>query len=267
MLTSSSPRESLQTNAWLAHCKPNPAAKLRLFCFPYAGGGAIIYRDWHENLPAAVECWPIELPGRGRRMREGAFTRVAPLVRELAQVLLPHLNKPFAFFGHSMGALIGFELAVLLLNEHRLKPLRLFVSSRRAPQCPQDDLQTYNLPEPEFIADLRRLDGTPKEVLEHPELLQLLLPVLRSDFELCQTYEYTRGTLLETPITALGGELDMDVSREQLEGWRERTAAEFKMHILPGGHFYLQNSRESLFRILNQDLHTLIGHIVCRQAL
>ncbi|WRH68385.1 MAG: thioesterase domain-containing protein [Planktothrix sp. GU0601_MAG3] len=134
-------------NSWVTYPKPNPQAKLRLFCFHYAGGGAVIFRSWADSLPSTVEVCPIELPGRSSRLRETPFTQMEPLIQTLAPAIFPHLNKPFAFFGHSMGGLVSFELAQLLRKEYNQSPLHLFVSGCRAPQIPDRASQIHALPE------------------------------------------------------------------------------------------------------------------------
>ena len=212
-------------------------------------------------MPAGVEVCPLQLPGRERRLPEKAFTRMEPLVEAIASAILPYLDKPFAFFGHSMGGIIGFELARRLRGEYGLKPEQLFVSGRRAPQIPSTKPVTYNLPEDELIEELRRLNGTPKEVLEHPELLSLLLPVLRADFEVIQTYQYIEGPPLDCPISAFGGLEDADVGRDKLEGWREQTTAAFALRILPGDHFFLHSSRATLLRILSQEIGQVLNKL------
>ncbi|MEQ8964161.1 MAG: alpha/beta fold hydrolase, partial [Coleofasciculus sp. C2-GNP5-27] len=158
---------TVQTSkSWVICRKPNAQAKLRLFCFHYAGGGAWSFRDWSDNLPSSVEVCSIELPGRGFRLAEAAFTSLDPLVRAIADVLVPHLDKPFAFFGHSMGGLVSFEVARVLRTNQGLNPVHLFVSAHRAPQLPDPDPPIHNLPEPEFLDELRHLEGTPEEVLD-----------------------------------------------------------------------------------------------------
>jgi medium-chain acyl-[acyl-carrier-protein] hydrolase len=242
---------------WLSPARPNPNAALRLFCFPYAGGSAQIYRSWSKRLPTSVEVCAVQLPGRGNRLREPPFTDLHTLVRALAEALLSYLDKPFAFFGHSMGALIGFELAQRLRERASPGPIQLFVSGHRAPQLERDGPTTYDLPEPELLAELRRMNGTPREVLEHPELIQLMLPLLRADFEVVQTYLYAPRPPLDSPITAFGGLRDEDVSREQLARWREQTTAEFSLHMLPGDHFFIQTSETLLLEVLSRKLDQL----------
>ncbi|MGB8509762.1 MAG: thioesterase II family protein [Pyrinomonadaceae bacterium] len=249
---------------WLVISRPNPGAALRLFCFPYAGGSTQIYRTWTNALPSTVEMCAVELPGRGRRLREQNHHDLMTLVAEAFKVLSPYMNKPFAFFGHSMGALMSFELARLLRREGRPAPARIFVSARRAPQIPDIEPPTYNLPEDEFIAELRRLNGTPQEVLEHNELLQLMLPILRADFSVCQTYGYVPEPPLDVGITAYGGVEDKDVSREQLEAWGQQTGSDFNLRMMPGDHFFIHSSQAQLLQSLSQELHGLVRNIVMK---
>lgn len=257
------PAGKLET-PWLVISKANPQAALRLFCFPYAGGSAQMYRTWAGLLPNTIELCAVEIPGRGRRLREQPINSLRELVNETFEGLRPHMNKPFAFFGHSMGALMSFELARLLRREGLPGPARIFVSARRAPQIPDTDDPTYNLPEPEFIEELRRLNGTPQEVLEHPELLQLMLPILRADFSVCQTYEYSPESPLESSITAYGGVEDVDVGREHLDAWKEQTTSSFNLRMLPGDHFFVHSSQATLLQNLIQELHRLVSVIVLR---
>jgi medium-chain acyl-[acyl-carrier-protein] hydrolase len=234
---------------------------MRLFCFPYAGGGALIYRNWSNNLPSSVEVLPVQLPGRGNRILDAPFTEMSALVPATAESLLPYLDKPFAFFGHSMGAIISFELTRHLRRENGPQPVALFVSGGRAPQVPDEDPIKYNLPEPEFIEELRRLNGTPPEVLENSELLQLMIPLLRADFSLVETYEYASEPPLKCPIFAFGGLQDVDVKREQLEAWREQTTGHFLLRMFPGDHFFFHTSEAEILRILSLKLGQLAGII------
>jgi len=173
------------------------------------------------------------------------------MVPELKQ----HMDQPFAFFGHSMGALLGFELARHLRRECGLSPSHLFVSGRRAPQLERARPPIYDLPQKELLRELKCLNGTPREALEHPELMELMLPLLRADFAVCDTYEYREGPLLDCSITALGGLLDADVTPQSLDGWREQTTASFSLHMLPGDHFFLQQDESQLLSIIAKDLN------------
>ncbi|MET0647739.1 MAG: alpha/beta fold hydrolase [Pyrinomonadaceae bacterium] len=242
--------------SWLAFHKPNPRASLRLFCFHYAGGSAQVFREWHDLLPT-VEVCPVQLPGRGTRIREGSVRRVAPLVEQLARELAPKLDVPFAFFGHSMGALIGFELARRLRRERGLEPAQLFLSGRRAPQLRDAGPPLHDLPDDEFIERLRDYKGTPEEVLRHPELMGLMLPFLRADFELCDTYAHQPDAPFDCPLTALGGLSDSGVRREDLEAWREHTTGTFSLRMFPGEHFFMNDSQPLLLQVLARELYRL----------
>ncbi|HEV2765620.1 MAG TPA: alpha/beta fold hydrolase [Pyrinomonadaceae bacterium] len=246
-----------ETRAWFPNVRFDPHARLRLFCFPYAGGGAQIYRNWQAGLPSEIEVCPVQLPGRGSRLKEQGFTSLPALTEELKRVIRPHLDKPFAFFGHSMGGMITFELARSLREASAPQPVHLFIAGRRAPQVSVEEEVTYNLPEEEFKERLRDIKGTPDEVLDHPELMQMMLPLLRADFELVETYEYQPGRLLDCPVSAYGGLEDVDVPGEQLGEWREETTGAFNQRMFPGGHFYLHAARERLLQMVSLDLRAL----------
>ena len=247
--------KGLKANRWVALCSHNPAARMRLFCFPYAGGAASIFRAWADYVPPFVEVCPVQLPGRAGRLAETPFERLPPLLDAVAEGLDELFDKPYALFGHSMGAIISFELARLRARRGEPEPLHLFISARGAPQTPASERITYNLPEPEFIEQLRTLGGTPAEALEHPELLQLMLPLLRADFGVCQTYEYRPGPKLNCPVTAWGGLGDREVSSQSLAGWGEQTTGRFTLRMLPGDHFFLHTSRPLLLQTLSQELY------------
>jgi medium-chain acyl-[acyl-carrier-protein] hydrolase len=229
---------------------------MRLFCFPYAGAGPFIFRSWPSGLPHDVEVCPIELPGRARRIKEPPYTRLEPLVAGVARLISPVLDQPFAFFGHSMGALISFELARHLRREGGPQPVHLFVSGRRAPQLPDSDPKLYDLPEPEFLDELRRLNGTAREFFEHPEVMQIITPVLRADFSVCQTYVYTAEPPLDYPITVYGGVLDPESSDGRLQAWHEQTTSSFTVRTFPGDHFFLNTAQTELLQALFDELAT-----------
>jgi medium-chain acyl-[acyl-carrier-protein] hydrolase len=247
-------------NSWVTCSRPRTQARLRLFCFPYAGGGASIFRAWPDDLPGMQVC-PVQLPGRENRLREPCFIRLEPLVQALVQALPPYLDMPYAFFGHSLGALIGFELARALVRENRSGPVHLFVSGHSAPQVQSLEPPIHQLPEPDFIKELRCLNGTPGEVLQHAELMALLLPVLRADFAINETYVYTPGTLLDCPISAFGGLQDNLASRDDLAAWRDQTRSTFTLRMFPGDHFFLHSARPLLLRAIVHDLAQSLSRI------
>jgi medium-chain acyl-[acyl-carrier-protein] hydrolase len=244
------------TTPWIVRTEKYP--QLRLFCFPYAGGGASIFRLWSRYLPEEVEVCPLYLPGREHRLKEPAFDDMTALVRKLTEVLEPYLDIPFAFAGHSMGGLICFELARQLRREQLPEPRQLFISAQRAPQLPSRHDPIYQLPDAEFLASLYRLGGTPQAVLENEELMQIMLPMLRADFTLYNTYVYTPEAPLDCAISAFFGEQDHLVSSEELAAWREHTCGTFVLRGIPGNHFFLHSSLDMFLRAIEQDLLKLL---------
>jgi medium-chain acyl-[acyl-carrier-protein] hydrolase len=248
---------SIVESRWISRFSPQPQSRLRLFCFPYAGGGAPIFRSWPRELPPTVDVCAIQLPGRGPRMMEKPFSRMPALVSALTDALLPLLDKPFAFFGHSMGAWISFELARRLQSKHAIEPLHLFVSGAGAPRVPSRELPLHDLPEAEFIEALGSLNGTPKELLESEELMQLMLPILRADFAVCETYTYKNAPTLNCPITAFGGLQDRRLYKSDIKAWSEETNSAFSMQMFPGDHFFLHTAAPLLLRLLATELNRL----------
>jgi len=241
-------------NSWVTCPQPNPQANMRLFCFPYAGGGASTFRTWSNSLPATVEVCLVEIPGRGSQIKSLPFTRLEPLVNAIALNLIPYLDKPFAFFGHSMGGLISFELTRLLRSQYGLAPFHLFISARRAPQIPLTKPPLHTLSEPELLEKVRNFNGTPKAVLENSELMQMFLPILRADFAVLETYVYTHQPPLECPITVFGGLQDQEVSYEGLQAWRQQTIASFSLQMFNGGHFFIHSEQAALLKSIAQEL-------------
>jgi medium-chain acyl-[acyl-carrier-protein] hydrolase len=233
-------------NKWVIFPRPNPAATLRLFCFHHAGGNAHAFHGWPGHLPPIVEVAAVQLPGRGHRLREPHIRRLAPLSRIVAHELLPYLDKPFVFFGHSLGALLCFETARSLRRENRRQPDHLFVSATEAPHRRSPDELLSALPQTELVKRLHEFSGTPVEVLQNDELLELMLPTIRADFELWDTYEYHPESSLESPMTIYGGLEDHEVEAERLAAWSEMTVGACEVRMFPGGHFYL-NGPQSIF--------------------
>jgi medium-chain acyl-[acyl-carrier-protein] hydrolase len=238
--------------------RPRSQAPLRLFCFPYAGAGASIYRAWSNELSAEIEVVPVQLPGRETRIRETPFTDITPMVEMLVDSLADQLRTPFAFFGHSMGALISFELAQKLRSQGAPTPDYLFVSGRRAPPLRSEAFPLHTLPDHELVERLRKLNGTPEEFFSHPELLKLWLPVIRADFAVCENYVYREAAPLDCPTTTFGGLGDVNVGRDALEAWRNHTSAAFKLRMLPGDHFFLHQCRPMLLRAITDDLRPVM---------
>ncbi|HLN62204.1 MAG TPA: alpha/beta fold hydrolase [Symbiobacteriaceae bacterium] len=222
--------------------RPNPGAPLRLFCLPYAGGGPTIYWPWAKALPALEVC-PVGLPGRGTLLNLPPHTSVGPLVAELARAMQAHLDKPFALFGHSMGALVAFELARELRRSYGRLPAALIVGGRNAPHWPRENRpDLHGLPDAELVAELKVLGGTPPEVLAHAELMELILPVMRADLAIHETYEYVAEAPLACPVVALGGTRDDRTTQAGLEAWGELTTGRFALEWFEGGHFFVHET-------------------------
>jgi medium-chain acyl-[acyl-carrier-protein] hydrolase len=249
-------RRSPQTplNTWMMRPRPNPQAQLRLFCFPYAGGGASMYYTWPDELPAGVEVCAINLPGREARLAEPPITRLDPLVRALADALAPALTGRFAFVGHSLGSLVAFELTRELVRRRAPQPVHLLLSGRPAPQIPNHEPRIHALPDAQFIEGVRRYNGMPEDVLRNPELLELVLPVLRADFAINETYEYRPGPPLACPISAFGGTEDADIPEAALAAWSEQTNGPATHQMFPGDHFYVFTARRDFLRAVSRVL-------------
>lgn len=243
---------------WLVFPAPKPTARLRLFCFPYSGSGASAFQAWTARLPREVELCAVQLPGRETRLRETPLTSLRPLLEALMDVIPPYLDKPYVFFGHSLGALIAFELARKLRRDYQTVPLQLFVSARPAPQTPPRESPVYRLPDEQFIESLRQFNGTADAVLDNKELMNLLLPVLRADFQINETYFCTAEEPLECPITAFRGADDEMTSYANVDGWREQTSNSFILRTLPGGHFFIYSAEERFWQIFSHDLQQLL---------
>lgn len=247
---------------WVTYPRANPGADIRLFCLPHAGGSASAYHIWLSALPSFVELCPIQMPGRENRLRERPYTSFPALAHAVAQSLDTHLDKPFVFFGHSLGAKLAFELTRLLRRENGPEPLHLFVSGHGAPHRPHTATPIHALPDAEFIREVQRYEGMPQEVLESEELMRYILPILRADFSVNESYVYTHEPPLRSSITAYGGLRDEGVPRDEIEAWREQTTATFELHMFPGGHFFLQTERMFVLRELSRRLCQLKEKLV-----
>jgi surfactin synthase thioesterase subunit len=223
-----------------------------MFCFPHAGGGIATYRLWPAGLPDDLEIWAAQLPGRASRWREPPLKSIPALVDALTQALLPHIDRPFLFFGHSMGAVLAFEVTRALVSTGRRVPQHLVVSGYRPPGMPGIEAPMHRLPNDAFIAEIdRRYGGIPVELLCEREVLALLLPGLRADIMALETFEPEPRAPLDCPISAFGGVHDRLAPRTHLEAWCSQTSGVFRTRAFPGDHFYLNSQRVELLAELS----------------
>ena len=227
---------------WFEHLARRQEPLFRLFCFPYAGGNAQVFRQWQRYFPGELDVCLVHLPGRSTRIGEPAFTRLPALVDALAGRIECEMQDQFALYGHSMGAMLSFELGRELFRRYGRGPRQLFLSGCRAPQVHRSEPPTFNLPDAEFIASVRQLNGTPDELLEDAETREIFLPALRADFEMVETYEYRNGPPLPCPLTVYGGLQDSRIAIESLRAWEAQTTETCKVRMFDGDHFFIHNS-------------------------
>lgn len=226
---------------WLIPLNTNNRPDFRLFCFPYAGGGASIFRKWKNYLPESIGAYALQAPGRETRFSEPPISDMDALVDQAVAAIKPFTDKPFALFGHSLGATIAFESA-RKLQELGLNPQLVFISGRQCPGAPSKRNPIGHLPEKEFLKGLEGYNGTPKEVLANKDLIELLLPMIRADFLLSENYQYRseQGTL-KCRLIAIGSKQDLWLDPIYLEGWSRFTTGGFESQWFEGDHFYLNH--------------------------
>lgn len=235
--------------------KLRPSAKVRLVCFPYAGGGASVFRNWQAQIPGDIEVCAFEPPGRETRFRDPICTTFDELVGGAVSAILGGLcDKPIALFGHSLGARVAFEVARRIAATQPGQPLCLIASGTRGPGVVPRDAPIHALPHAEFVAKLRELEGTPTAVLENPELLEIYEPILRADFMLSETYRYEPGSVVTCPVSAYGGIEDKSVTSDDVGRWREIAGGSFAMRRFPGNHFFLHKVQATLLEAVARDV-------------
>ena len=240
---------------WFPSLQPNTSAAVRLFCFPFAGAGASMYRDWQSALPGEVEVCAVQWPGRESRLREAAFTRMTPLVSATVTAMQPLLDRPFALFGHSLGALAAFEVAKKLRAQGLPAPKLLIVSGcKAAARHMPPERPTHRLPDDAFREEIARFGGTAPQVLANDELMQVIEPILRADFAVLETYLYEQTNPLQIPMLAVGGLADTLAPLDLLGEWQNETSSHFRLQALPGDHFFIQSARDELLEIIGGEL-------------
>lgn len=250
---------------WIAYHRPLPGARMRLFCFHHAGGGASVFRPWAEWLqPYQIDLCPVQLPGRENRINEAPCTNLNRLVTQLQKAIEPYTTLPFAFLGHSMGGTVAFHLAHQF--QRRGRPVhRLIVSATTPPHARQSKAQIHQLPDDEFVQQVTTYNGLPTEVLQNRELMALVLPSLRADFTLCARAEMMdwgcgKGAVppvLHSPLSVFTGLSDCTLADADIEQWRHHTIGAVKVRKFPGDHFFLYKERSLVIRAIVQDLFSV----------
>ena len=230
---------------WLYPVQHSDDPAVRLICFPHAGGSAAFYHEWRGALPPDIAIYAVQYPGRANRLSEPMIDDAHRLATEVVPVLRPLADRPLALFGHSMGSLIAYEVAVTL-QEQGVRIAALFISGRSAPHVPSDRPSLLHDDDNVLVANLARLGGTDAEALSDPELRELALPYVRNDLRLARDYRHRECPALECPVTALVGDADNEVSLSTVRRWADLTSEDFTMRVLPGGHFYLVPSRDKV---------------------
>jgi medium-chain acyl-[acyl-carrier-protein] hydrolase len=241
------------TLPWIDTTAITPRTKLLLFCLPYAGGGSLAFRGW-QSAAADVAICPIQLPGREHRYDHPPYRSLVQLIPDLAVVLQATLQQhpiPYALFGYSMGGLIAFELTRQLRSQGGRSPQALVVAAANPPHWQRASPCLHDLPDSKLAIELQKFNGTPAAVLQNSEFMALLLPLLRADFQLLETYQYQEQDPLPLPMLALGGEYDSTVTPAALAQWRQH-AAQFEAQLFPGHHFFINtHQRDMLQSTLN----------------
>ncbi|MDR7132686.1 surfactin synthase thioesterase subunit [Algoriphagus sp. 4150] len=230
--------------------------KIKLFCFPYAGGAAIIYENWRQFSNLRIEVKPVELAGHGKRFNDTPYDSLEEAVEDLFQIIIEEIKEhDYAFFGHSMGSTIAYELALKIKELNVRQPKHLFFSGKGAPDVKEKKDKKYHLlDEVQFKKKILKLGGTPEEFFEHPDLLELFIPILRNDFKLASTsFETRKLSPFECEISILLGK-DEEISAEQVYGWRNHTNKTCSIYFFNGNHFFLNHEGKELFRVIKNSL-------------
>jgi pyochelin biosynthesis protein PchC len=241
------------SDLWIRCYHPTERNAYRLVCFPHAGGSASYFFPFSKLLTPEIEVLSIQYPGRQDRRAERCIESISELADEVQMALRDWVRRPYAFFGHSMGAILAFEVAQRLAEANEGGPRWLFASGRRAPSRYRDE--NVHLTDDELLAlELSAIGATDRTFLDDPELRSVILPVTRSDYKAIETYRCKPGSRLKCPITVLVGDRDLKTSAEEAAAWREHSLGRFDLHTFPGGHFYLDENRTSVAELITSSL-------------
>jgi medium-chain acyl-[acyl-carrier-protein] hydrolase len=248
---------------WFDVTSPRPGVRLRLFCFHHAGGAAQMFNTWQRKMVPDIEVCAVQMPGRWNRLKEAPLRSIALMVKTVAGAIEPLLDRPYAIFGHSLGAAVGFELIHALAEMGARLPVQFFASGRNAPHRPSAIGPLHQLPEAQFIEALRdSYAPLPQQILDDPDMGPIFLNVLRADLEAIETYRYTPKAAFSVPITAMGGRRDPAVSEAHLEAWGELTTSNFTLRMFEGDHFYVRPKENEVIDVIQRTLEPEL--LVCR---
>lgn len=252
-MTATAAAPATSTNLWIGGAR-RTTARIRLFCFPFAGGGAGAFRGWANLLPFDVDVCPLQLPGRERRIAEAPARNLTKLVEDLTDAIRPALDRPFVFFGHSLGAIVAFETARQLRRAGGPRPMRLFLSGHGPVYASSREEPFHLMPQQKFLDSVAAFGGLPQALLQNRDLLELMLPVLRADFEMYETHRHVDEHPLDIPFTAMGGLTDKAVPESHLRAWSGETSAAFHVKMFPGGHFFLNDAAHLVLHSVSAEL-------------
>lgn len=246
---------SARPPAWFVPLARRPQARLRLFCFPYAGGGSAVFRRWPQTVPDMIEPVAIMLPGREGRYDEPPLRDATELARQLADAIEPELGRPYATFGHSLGTVVSYELVLELARRGLPPPCHMIMSGRGAPHLMRGGRDCDALDDAGFIDELRSMQGTPEEVLRNDELMHMLLPTLRADFAMARNYRRQQPEPLPCGLSVYGGLADQGVGRDTLQAWQAYSGTPITLRMFPGGHFFINEAPQLVLPALVRDLY------------
>ncbi|MFF8960076.1 thioesterase II family protein [Streptomyces sp. NPDC014894] len=249
--------EKRNTSRWVRRYHAADESPIQLVCLPHAGGSASFYFPMSQSLAPAVDVLSVQYPGRQDRRSEPGITDIGVFADRLTEQLVPWLDRPMALFGHSMGAILAFEVTRRLERDHGAAPVRVFASGRRSPASHRHE--TVHLRDDDgIVAEMRELSGTDARILGDEEVLRMVLPAIRTDYTAIENYRAAADDRIDTPITVLTGDADPRTSREEADAWKGHTTGEYDIHRFPGGHFFLANHQQSIMKIVSEQLSAAV---------
>ncbi|MFF1560542.1 thioesterase II family protein [Streptomyces sp. NPDC058279] len=249
--------EKQNTGLWVRRYHASDESPIQLVCLPHAGGSASFYFPMSQSLAPAVDVLSVQYKGRQDRRDEPGITDIGAFADALTAQLIPWLDRPLAFFGHSMGAVLAFEVTRRLERDHGTSPVRIFASGRRSPSSYRHE--TVHLRDDDgIVREMRELSGTDARILGNEEILRMVLPAIRSDYTAIENYRAAPEDVVRAPITVLTGDADPKTSREEADAWESHTTGGFDIHRFPGGHFFLANHQEPIMKIIREELDAAV---------